>query len=134
MIDGPPKGAALTVDLDEHFVQMPSRLRPGAQPPCALLAGLVRKHRAKPMPPEPHRLMADVDAAFGHLRSLATSLPRSQPSSPDKAQPKPDRAFNSSFSAISLNLEMGKAGPPVDASAQILVAKRQTTTEYVVLT
>jgi hypothetical protein len=31
------------------------------------LPDLRRKHRTEPIPPEPHRLMADVDAAFEQL-------------------------------------------------------------------
>ena len=63
MIDGPPELMLLTVDLDEHLVQMP--------PPSAgfhtldpSLSDLGRKHRAEPVPPKSHSLMTDIDAAF----------------------------------------------------------------------
>ena len=63
MIDGSPKVMLLTVDLDEHLVQMP--------PPSAglhalnpSLSDLGSEHRAEPVPPVSHRFMADIDAAF----------------------------------------------------------------------
>jgi len=65
MIDGAPEIAELAVDLHEDLVQMPPPLRIAAHvrdPPPSDLGG---EHRAKPVPPKPNRLMADVDPALG---------------------------------------------------------------------
>ena len=50
VIDSPPEIAELAVDLHEH-------LNP-------LLSDLRREHRAKPVPPKPDGIMADVDPAL----------------------------------------------------------------------
>ena len=53
----------LTVDLHEHLVQVPAPLaRFHAFDPA--LPDLRSKHRAEPMPPEPNRFIADLDAAL----------------------------------------------------------------------
>jgi len=53
----------LTIDIHEHLVQVPAPLRvaPVLDTP---LPDLGSEHRTEPVPPEPHRLMADVDAAL----------------------------------------------------------------------
>ncbi len=64
VIDGPPKIVPLTVDLHENLVDMPLPWRECTQllhtPPTDLRC----KHRAKPVPPEPDGLVADVDASL----------------------------------------------------------------------
>ena len=57
--------AELAVDLPKHLIQMPAPLRIAAHVRDASPADLRGEHRAKPVPPEPDRLMADVDPAFG---------------------------------------------------------------------
>jgi hypothetical protein len=53
----------LAIDLHEHLVQVPtSSVELDALDPA--LPNLGCKHRAEPMPPEPDRLMAHVDAAL----------------------------------------------------------------------
>jgi len=54
----------LAVDLHEHLVQMPApvRIRPLMNAPFTDLCG---EHRAEPVPPETHGLVADIDAALG---------------------------------------------------------------------
>ena len=64
MVDSPPRVVRLAIDLYEHLVQMPLPLRPGAQPLGTFLADLRSENQAEPVPPEPHRLVADVDAAL----------------------------------------------------------------------
>jgi len=61
MIDGAPEIAEFAVDLHEHLIQMPMPLRIPAHVRYPLLSDLGSKHRAKPVPPKPDRLMADVD-------------------------------------------------------------------------
>ena len=64
MVDGAPEIAEPAVDFYERLVQMPPPTRVVAhmrRPPPADLGG---EHRAKPVPPEPHGLMADVDSAL----------------------------------------------------------------------
>jgi hypothetical protein len=63
VVNGPPEVVLLAVDLHEDLVEMP--------PPVArthslhtALADLGGEHRPEPMPPEPHCLMTDVDAAL----------------------------------------------------------------------
>ena len=60
MIDGPPEVMLLTVDLDEHLVQMP--------PPSAgfhahntLFSDFRCEHWTKPTPPVSHGFMADIE-------------------------------------------------------------------------
>ena len=64
MVDGASEITEPAVDLHKDLVQMPPPLRIAAHvrdPPLADLGG---EHRAKPVPPEPHGLMADVDPAL----------------------------------------------------------------------
>ena len=63
MIYCPPKIMCLAVDTHENLVQMPApvRIRMVLNAP---FADLHRKHRAKTVPPEPYRLVADIDASF----------------------------------------------------------------------
>jgi len=63
MIDRPPELVRLAIDVDEHLVQMPAPLGIGMAL-NATLAKLRREHRTEPVPPEPHSLVADVDAAL----------------------------------------------------------------------
>ena len=65
MVDGPPKIAELAVDLHKHLIQVPAPLRLGAHVRDSSLANLGAEHWAKPVPPEPDGLMADIDAALG---------------------------------------------------------------------
>src|SRR5271156_6834183 len=65
MVDRAPEIAELAVDLHKDLVQMPAPLRIAAHVRDASIADLRGEHRAKPVPPEPDRLMADVDPAFG---------------------------------------------------------------------
>ena len=64
VIDRVPQIAGLPVDPHEHLIKVPASDRPVAPgyPPPPDLAG---EQRAKTVPPEPHRLVADVDAALG---------------------------------------------------------------------
>jgi hypothetical protein len=52
-----------TVDPHEYFIEIPSPQRklPMMNPPLSDLRG---EYRTEPVPPEPHRLMTDVDAAL----------------------------------------------------------------------
>ena len=63
VIHGAPEVARFTDDPDEHLVQVssPVRIRLMMNPPFPDLGG---EHRAEPVPPKPHRLMADVDATL----------------------------------------------------------------------
>jgi hypothetical protein len=65
MVDGAPQIAEIAVDLHEHLIQVPTPLYKAAHVRDPLLSDLCRKHRTKPVPPEPHGLMADVDPALG---------------------------------------------------------------------
>src|ERR1700722_4092657 len=65
MVDRPPEIAELAVDLHERLIQMPMPLDEAAHVRGASLADLGGEHRAKPIPPEPDGLVADVDPALG---------------------------------------------------------------------
>jgi hypothetical protein len=65
MIDGAPEITELAVDPHKHLIQMPAPLRIGAHMRDASLKNLGGEHRAKPVPPEPHGFVADVDPALG---------------------------------------------------------------------
>src|SRR5208337_3868799 len=65
MVDSAPEIAELAVDLLERLIQMPTPLRIAAHVRDPLLADLGGKHRAKPVPPKPDRLMADIDPPLG---------------------------------------------------------------------
>jgi hypothetical protein len=73
MIDGAPEIAELAVDLTKTFVQVPSPLRITAHVRYPFLSDLSSKHRAKPVPPKPDRLMANVDPALGQEVSTLRS-------------------------------------------------------------
>ena len=64
MIDGAPEVAHLAAHLHVDLVEMPlpmGELAHTVDPPTADLAG---EHRAEPAPPQPHGLVANVDAAL----------------------------------------------------------------------
>ena len=65
MVDRAPEVAELAVDLHEVFIQMPAPLRIAAHVCHSPLADLGGEHWAKPVPPKPDGLMADVDPALG---------------------------------------------------------------------
>ena len=64
MINSPPEVMGYPVDLYVDLVQVPSPLSSSTHPLDPLAPDLGGKHRAKPVPPIPHGLMADLDAAF----------------------------------------------------------------------
>ncbi len=55
----------LAVDPDENLVEVPTPVRECPHPIDLLTAGLGSKHWPEPVPPEPHGLVADVDATLG---------------------------------------------------------------------
>ncbi len=58
-----PEIMRLSIDPDEHLVQVPMSLRkrPMMNAPFPDLRG---EHRTEPVPPETHRFVADIDATF----------------------------------------------------------------------
>ncbi len=64
VIHGAPKVVCRAVDPDEHLVQMPSPSRIASMLLNSPLPDLRGEHRTEPVPPEPHGLMADVDATL----------------------------------------------------------------------
>ena len=63
VIDGPPEVMSLAVDLHEHLIQMPPPVT-SAHALDAVPSDLAGEDRAEPVSPEPHRFVADIDAAF----------------------------------------------------------------------
>jgi hypothetical protein len=64
VICGAPQVVGFTVDLYEHLVQMPLPIRMSPKVLNPFSSDLRGKHRAKSIPPEPHRFVADIDATF----------------------------------------------------------------------
>ena len=65
MIDGSPQIVLFAVDLHKHLVEVPAPM--GIRPHAvnALPADLSGEHRPEPVPPEPHRLVAEIYPTFG---------------------------------------------------------------------
>lgn len=63
MVDGAPQVVPLAIDLHEHLLQVPAPAA-GAHALDAAFPDLRSEQRAEPVPPKPHRLVADVDAAL----------------------------------------------------------------------
>ena len=61
VIDGAPQIVFNPVDLDENFVEMPPPMAKSSRRVKAISADLRSGNRPEPVPPEPHRLMRDVD-------------------------------------------------------------------------
>ena len=64
VIDGPPEGVGDTVDLYENLLQMPPPVGQGPHSRDPFAADLGGEHRAEAVPPEPHDLAVDLDAAL----------------------------------------------------------------------
>lgn len=64
MVDGAPKVMLLPVDLHEHIVEVSTPVTDLAHTRNALAPNFCGEHGAEPVPPEPHRLVADVDPTF----------------------------------------------------------------------
>jgi hypothetical protein len=63
VVDGAPEIVLLTVDLHKDLVEVPlPKARPHALD--AAFPDLWSKHGPEPVPPEPHRLVADIDVAL----------------------------------------------------------------------
>ncbi len=61
MIDGTPQVDHLATQLHVHLIKVPSPLTKAAHAAHTLVPDVGGKERAEPVPPAPHRLMADVD-------------------------------------------------------------------------
>ncbi len=64
VVHGPPEVVPLAVDLHEELVDVPFPFGVGAELLNPLPSDLRGEHRAEPVPPIAHRLMAHVDAAL----------------------------------------------------------------------
>ena len=63
VIHSPPEVVHLAVDFHENLVEMPP-LTTRPHPLDTAISDLGGEHRTKPVPPEPNRLVADVNAAL----------------------------------------------------------------------
>jgi hypothetical protein len=63
VINGTPEIMCLTVDAHKHFVQVPA-LAGIRMVLDTVLPNFRGEHRGKPVPPETHRLVANIDAAL----------------------------------------------------------------------
>ena len=64
MIDCPLAVMRLTVYLHEHLIEMPFPVPEPAHAIDPLKAHFAGEHWPKPIPPETHRLVTNIDAAF----------------------------------------------------------------------
>jgi hypothetical protein len=55
----------LAVDLHENLVEVPMPVRESTHPIAPFTADLSGEHWPEPVPPKPHGLVADGDAALG---------------------------------------------------------------------
>ena len=74
MIYGPPEVVRLAVDPHEHLVQVPAPAGIRMVLDTAL-SDLRCEHRTEPVPPEPHGLVTNIDAA---LEQQILDLPQRQ--------------------------------------------------------
>src|ERR1700722_17204063 len=65
LVDSAPQITGLAVDLHEHLIQMKTPLRIATHVRDPFLSDLGGEHRAKPVPPKPDGLVADVDTTLG---------------------------------------------------------------------
>ncbi len=75
MIDGAPEVMRLAIDPYEHLIQVPAPVRVGSMM-NAPLSDLRGEHWTEPVPPETHRLMANIDAT---LEEQIFDLPQRKP-------------------------------------------------------
>ena len=61
---GAPEVVHLPVDPDVDFINMPAPVPKPAHPANPLPADIRGKHRAETIPPQPDRLMTEVDATL----------------------------------------------------------------------
>ena len=64
MIDRSPEVDHLTIELHVHLVEMPLPVSKPSHPAHSLPPNVSCEQRPEPVPPVPHRLMADVDPAL----------------------------------------------------------------------
>ncbi|MEP7043506.1 MAG: hypothetical protein ABI843_10620 [Dokdonella sp.] len=64
MIDGTSEVSQFAIDLHEHLVKMPSRLRHSESSADSFLLDFAGEQRPEPVPPLAHCLVTDVDPAF----------------------------------------------------------------------
>ena len=64
VIDGAPQVAHLATHLHVDLIEMPAPMGVGPHVLNPLAADLAGEHRAEPVPPQTHRLVADIDPAL----------------------------------------------------------------------
>jgi hypothetical protein len=64
LVDGSPEVNHLPVQPHVHFIQVPTPVAEAPHAADPLPADVGREHGPKSIPPEPHGLMADVDATL----------------------------------------------------------------------
>jgi hypothetical protein len=64
MIDRPPQVDHLAIQLHVHLVEMPAPVTEPSHPAHALATDISRKYGTEAIPPLPHRLVTNVDAAL----------------------------------------------------------------------
>ena len=73
MIDRSPEVVGLAVDLHEHLVEVLAPMTEPAHRARSLTADVGCEERPEPVPPEPHSLVADVDATLNSRSSTFLS-------------------------------------------------------------
>ena len=75
MINGALQIDHLAVELHLHFVEVPFPMSKPAHSAYPLPTNICSKHRNEPVPPEPHRFVAHVDAP---LEQQVFDIPQAQ--------------------------------------------------------
>ena len=65
VINGPPQIVLLAVDLHKHLVEVPAPMGIDPHAVNALPSDFSGEHRAKPVPPEAHGFVAEIDPTLG---------------------------------------------------------------------
>ncbi|CAM3247759.1 hypothetical protein SPAN111604_12980 [Sphingomonas antarctica] len=64
MIDGAPEVVGFSVNVHEHLIEVPAPQTKAAHSAHSLTTNVGGKHRPEPVPPEPVRLMSNINAAL----------------------------------------------------------------------
>ena len=75
VVDGTPLIMTFPVDLDEHLIKVPFPMPETPHAVHSLPTNVGSKHRTEAVPPEPHRLVTQVNAA---LEEQVLDVPQAQ--------------------------------------------------------
>ena len=123
MIDGSPQVDHLAIEHHVRLVEMPLPMTKATHVRDTHTANLRSKHWAEPVPPEPHRLVANVDAALEQQVLDIPQPPRRTQSIAQKAREMPfERYFK--LGSTDLPIDLGN-GLWLSLNHHLLMASRK---------